>query len=212
MSSLYDFTGQLLLAEFSVDSSISNRLETNPRIVTINYNATYSFVITWISFPLAADGSPGAGVMMAALFAENGVSKTSPFQVNMNNDFVQPRQMVAGLVGGLFVVTWTSNSGLSCLGTNIAGQIYNNLGERIGSEFFVNSLSQQSASDPFVAALPSGGFVVSWTSSPSGSFVSPDIYAQVFDSFGAIEGSIFQVNGIGSFSGFFAFEFLMELV
>ena len=90
---------------------------------------------------------------------------------------------------GSFVVTWTSIG----QGGGIYAQRYDNAGDRVGSEFQVNTFTINSQSNSSVAALEDGGFVVTWSS--SGQDGSGDgIYAQRYDSAGVAVGSEFQVN------------------
>jgi hypothetical protein len=70
---------------------------------------------------------------------------------------------ILALSNGNFVILWTDNSDAgvgSPNGTDIIGQLYNPLAEKIGSEFLVNSFSYAQDESVFsAAALSDGGFV-----------------------------------------------------
>jgi len=80
----------------------------------------------------------------------------------VNNDQINPS--VAGLNDGGFVVIWQSE-GQDGSGAGIYGQRYNQDGNRVGSEFHVNTYTNSDQGYPSVTALNDGGFVVIWESS-----------------------------------------------
>ena len=65
-----------------------------------------------------------------------------------------------------------------------------------GSEFQVNNRTSQSQSNVDVAALPNGGFVVSWSSYFGTSGRSNDIFCRVFEPNCSPDGDEFQINQI----------------
>jgi len=96
------------------------------------------------------------------------------------------------LVGGGFVVTWTS-SGQDGSSNGVYGQVFNSAGSKVDGEFRVNTYTANSQQTPSVVSLWGGGFVATWTSSgQDGS--SLGVYAQVFSSAGTKVGSEFRVN------------------
>lgn len=83
--------------------------------------------------------------------------------VNTVLDNVQREPNIIQLADGRILVTWTSAASTgpaSPGGTDLIGQIYDVMGNRVGGEFIINNFSQaddeRSAS---IAALPSGGFI-----------------------------------------------------
>ena len=66
-------------------------------------------------------------------------------------------------------------------------------GVGIGPEFRVNTSTNSSQSDPAVAGLPNGDFVVVWTDDVADGN-SYGIYAQRFNSAGASLGTEFRIN------------------
>ena len=92
---------------------------------------------------------------------------------------------------GKFVVVWTDGRYGN---DDIYGQMYNNVGDPIGSNFNVSddpgSYSQNS---PDVARSPAGSFVVVWQDNRNGNY---DIYAQRYNAAGTAQGgNIIVENG-----------------
>ncbi|MEA3002626.1 MAG: hypothetical protein QOH81_1414, partial [Sphingomonadales bacterium] len=106
----------------------------------------------------------------------------------------QTEPKVAKLASGGFVVTWVDLSGIDTSGRGIIGQLFDSAGAKVGGEFLVNTTTAGDQDTPSVAALASGGFVVSWSDTSTGSVA---LKAQIFDSAGAKSGGEFPLN-IGS--------------
>src|SRR6188474_2476803 len=85
--------------------------------------------------------------------------------VNTATALGQNEPKIVGLQGGGYVVVWTDAAGEDGTGANSAvrGQVYDALGQRVGTEFLVNTTTPGNQKDPDVAALDSGGFLVTWT-------------------------------------------------
>jgi Ca2+-binding RTX toxin-like protein len=98
---------------------------------------------------------------------------------------------VAALSDGGWVVTWMSIQDGS--GYGIYGQRYTAGGTATGGEFRVNTTTSNDQYYPSVAALPDGGWVVTWQSlSQDGS--SWGVYGQRYTAVGAATGGEFRVN------------------
>ena len=91
------------------------------------------------------------------------VTAQGEFRVNTTTLGDQSQSTVTALSDGGFVVTWTS-VGQDGSGCGVYGQRYSSTGEAVGSEFQVNTATLHDQIAPMVAALPNGGFVVTWTS------------------------------------------------
>ncbi|MFO1163051.1 MAG: DUF4214 domain-containing protein [Reyranellaceae bacterium] len=113
-------------------------------------------------------------------------------RVNTTTGGSQTLPAIAALAGGGFVVTWTSQTA-GAAGDEVEAQLYNARGERIGSEFTVNTTSEGSQSTPSVAALADGGFVVTWTNANPGTG-DLDVYARRYGDTGAPAAPEFLVN------------------
>ena len=92
-----------------------------------------------------------------------GVSYNQEFQVNTYTQSGQLYPSVSSLVDGGFVVCWQS-SGQDGGDSGIYGQLFNSDGSRRGTEFQVNTYTNDTQSSPSVSSLIDGGFVVCWQS------------------------------------------------
>ena len=105
---------------------------------------------------------------------------------------------VAALPGGGFLATWDDIGTASPNYNEIRLQFFDNLGNKVGGESQVNTALRSSQSEPSVAMLATGGFVISWTdrSNSGGDFSSAGIKAQLFDAAGNRVGGEFLVNTV----------------
>jgi len=101
----------------------------------------------------------------------------------------QTKPAIAADHEGNFVICWQdSRSG----DTDIYAQRYNSMGQSQGNNFKVNHDSgDHSQSNPSVAMDSTGNFIICWADDRNG---DGDIFAQMYDSSGAMIGSSFQVN------------------
>jgi hypothetical protein len=111
--------------------------------------------------------------------------------VNTTTASSQVAPDIAMLSGGGYVVVWESfaQDG-SAFG--VYAQRYNAAGVRQGGETRVNTTTANDQSQASVAALPDGGYVVTWASRQDGSDYG--IYAQRFDASGVAQGGETLVN------------------
>jgi Ca2+-binding RTX toxin-like protein len=117
------------------------------------------------------------------------------FLVNTTTANAQTQPSIAALADGCFVVVWTDASqtaGDTSQGA-IRGQIFNADGSKQFFEFRINSVTTGDQLYPAVAALPDGGFVVTWHTA-TGDASGTAIAGQVFDSNGAKLGGEFIAN------------------
>ncbi len=93
----------------------------------------------------------------------------SEILVNTATDFIQWLPQITALTNGGFVVTWTDFSrGVGgapgdTSGTAVKAQVFAADGTKIGSEFLVNTTTVNDQLNAEIAALPDGGYVVTWT-------------------------------------------------
>src|SRR4249920_2860339 len=88
------------------------------------------------------------------------------FLVNTTTAGDQNEAAIAHLTGGGFVALWADSS---VPGQKIArGQRFDADGNRVGDEFAIGSADQFNDKTPDVAALSTGGFVVTWVDYSSG--------------------------------------------
>ena len=169
---LSDNSGNKVGSEFWTNTYTSNN-QTNPSVAGLSGGG---FVVTWMS--MYQDGS-GPGIY-GQLFDSSGNKVGSEFQVNTYTNGGQTLPSVAGLSGGGFVVTWYDFGGQDGSGHGIYCQLFDNAGNKVDSEFRANTYTSNNQSNPSVAGLSGGGFVVTWTSEgQEGSDYG--IYGQLFE-------------------------------
>lgn len=147
-----------------------------------------NFVVTWRGS--AQDGS-NTGIF-AQRYNYAGVPQGAEFQVNTYTTSRQELPVIAMDDDGDFVIAWR-RADVNGFSTSIFAQRYNSAGVRLGSEFQVNWVTAGVQTDPVIAMDASGDFVIAWISNghPGG---FNGLYAQRFSSFGAAQGSEFQLN------------------
>jgi hypothetical protein len=118
------------------------------------------FVAVWQS-----NGEDGSKLgVYGRRYGKTGAAAGGEFRVNTTTQNDQSLPAVAGLTGGGFVVVWQS-SGQDKSGLGIYAQRYDAAGRAVGGEFRVNAVTVKDQSQPAIAALGNGGFVVVWQSS-----------------------------------------------
>lgn len=183
---LYDGNGSHVGGEFQVNTTSIDEF-TNAS----THLEGGGFVVTWTAY----DGS-GSGVY-GQVYDSTGLRIGGEFRVNSYTTDYQRVGAIAGLKGGGFVVTWTSENeasrGQDGSGDGVYGQVYDSNGKRVGSEFRVNSYITDDQRSPSLTSLEGGGFVAVWTSygqDGSGS----GVYGQVYASTGTRVGGEFLIN------------------
>jgi uncharacterized protein YfaQ (DUF2300 family) len=152
------------------------------------------FVVVWESgSDLFLRGQDGYDYgVYGQRFDSNGGKLGSEFQVNTWTTLFQGRASITSLSNGGFVVVWQS-SGQDRDEFGVFGQRFDSNGNKVGSEFQVNTWTKFEQKSPSLTSLSSGGFVVVWASfEQDGSDYG--VYGQRFDSNGNKVGSEFQVN------------------
>lgn len=150
------------------------------------------------TYAAQADGN-NLGIF-AKIYDKQGVELVSEFQVNSLIYSAQERPTVTTLADGNFIITWETSAHAS--GTrDIAGQLFDAGGNKIGGEFLVNSDASGVEELADIVALENGGFVVAWQSNYSDGYVDsvshlgmPAIRAQLFDASANKVGDEFLVN------------------
>jgi hypothetical protein len=181
----YDANGVAQGSEFQVNTYTNS----SQWISSIAALTNGGFVVTWTSDNQDDNYTHG---VFGQRYDVNGVTQSSEFKVNTYTAGSQEWSSIAGLTNGSFVVTWTSDNqdGSS---SGIFGQRYNVNGVAQGSEFKVNTYTNNHQVDSSIAALTNGGFVVTWTSNgQDGSGYG--VFGQRYDVNGVAQGSEFRVN------------------
>ncbi|MES2444127.1 MAG: putative Ig domain-containing protein [Pseudomonadota bacterium] len=144
------------------------------------------FVVSWED-QSGELGDPDLGIA-AQVFDAAGAKVGGVFLVNTQTEGYQREPSITALSNGGFVVTWTENNAefSDGYGMGIKAQIYDASGNAVGSEFIVSIDAVDSQSNPSVAGLAGGGFVVVWDDySDSG----PDT------DYGSVKGRVFANDG-----------------
>jgi hypothetical protein len=177
----YSVDGMAIGGEFIINT-FQQDLHLNPSIAALTDGG---FVVCWVS--LAQEDS------VSGIYAQRYDADSKPagheFQVGSVGV-----PSVAALSNGGFVVCWVSCTSDVNL-PDISARCYGSDGKPMGSEFQVNSYWQDDQSEPAVAHLANGGFVICWQSfEQDGSDYG--IFAQRFGIDGKPVSEEFQVNTV----------------
>ncbi len=117
----------------------------------------------------------------------------APVQVAAAMAGAEQSPVIAALPGGGFVVVWT-NLGQDGDGLGVFMQRFDAAGIAVSAEVQVNVGSTANQSDPAIAVLDGGGFVVVWRSESPDGFISGEIVARQYDASGTALGGEIAVN------------------
>ena len=173
--------------EFQVNT-YTDSLQSTPSVAALPDGG---WIICWQSF----DQDGNAYGIYAQRYAADGSTDGNEFQVNTYTDNYQYSSSVAALPDGGWVISWQSD-GQDGDDNGIYAQRYAADGSTDGNEFQVNTYTNGSQSTPSAAALPDGGWIISWTSSgQDGSYYS--IYAQRYCLDGTVAQNLIEVEVTG---------------
>jgi hypothetical protein len=129
-----------------------------------------------------------------ALFVSQ-FAKADEFLVNTTKEDFQVFPSVAALSGGGFVITWIDHSGIGGddSASSIKAQLFDKLHVRIGSEFLVNTSTENAQFQPSAAGLVDGGFIIVWPDSGPQGLGQPALRAQRYNAGGTPVGVEFIV-------------------
>ncbi len=133
-----------------------------------------SYIVAWQNDPTSTNHDD----IFIRHISENGAMLGDEMQVNTQTTGSDTGAKVAALTDGGFEVVWQANSLVSGGGYDIYGQRYDDQGNKIGDEVRITATSSQDQLAPDVAALPGGGFVVTWETN-NGAYLG-DIHHRVF--------------------------------
>jgi hypothetical protein len=181
----YDSNGNALGGEFRVNTWTQD----DQAAPSVAIAADDSFVVTWQSHNQESGGHWG---IFAQRYSATGAAVGGEFRVNTwsQDDTISPKVAVAGV--GTFVITWQSH-GEDGAGWGVYAQRYDANGNALGSEFRVNTCTQDDQMAPDIAMSADGNFVIAWEShNQDGN--GWGIYAQRYDEVGVAQGHEFLVN------------------
>ncbi len=131
-------------------------------------------------------------ISIQILYAQ--VSYNQEFRINTYTSNHQDWPDICNFNDSSFIACWTSEQDDSGSSANdIYGQLFNNVGIKIGNEFRINSYTIGGQDKPNAGNLIDGGFVVSWESYGQDGDGN-GIFAQICNKDGSLRGEEFQVN------------------
>jgi phosphoheptose isomerase len=184
--------GTALASEFQVNIRTTN----GQRYPTVDLGNTGQFVVTWQSY--GQDGETYG--ILARRFASSGSPVGGEIQVNTYTTSAQRFPTVALESDGDFVIAWASY-GQDGAQNGVFAQRFSAFGQRLASEFQVNSFTTGNQSGdygaagnsaPAVGMNGSGDFVVAWHSYAQDG-AQGGVFAQRYDNI-----AILDVDGNGS--------------
>ena len=171
------------ISEFRVNS-YTNGDQGAAAVVT---SISGTFVVLW-----SGEGLGDPEGIFAQCFGHDGMPHGFEKKINSTAAMTQSIPTGASLVDGRYVAAWRSDK-QDGSDWGVFAQILDQEGNKVGEEFQVNSNTYGAQYTPAVASLPSGGFVIVWSSDgQDGS--EHGAYGKIFDSDGAVTVDEFQLN------------------
>ncbi|MEM9216539.1 MAG: FG-GAP-like repeat-containing protein, partial [Cyanobacteria bacterium P01_F01_bin.150] len=180
----YTASGSPINSEFQINTYTSGE-QIEPSVTALNDGG---FVVTWQS---AGQDGNNYGIY-GQRYDVNGVPSGTEFQVNTETTNSQRDSSVTALGDGGFLVTWESVE-QDGSGDGIYGQRFNADGSPVGGEFQINSSTNNNQSNPAVAGLSDGSFIVTWESRSTSS-TSGVIRGQLYGADGTLLKDEFRIN------------------
>ena len=155
---VFDAAGIALGASTQVNSFIQND-QVNPHIVNIGDDR---LLVIWASIGVDASAFGIAGRVLDT----SGMPLGPEFRVSEYSPNDQIYSAIVRLANGGAVAAWQSQGqdADSTGGWGIFGQRFDTAGEKFGSEFQVNTFTEEDQRLPQIAAMPDGGFFIAWMS------------------------------------------------
>jgi methionine-rich copper-binding protein CopC len=171
----FESSGRKVGSEFQVNTWNTD-FQGAPSITSLSNGG---FVVVWTGV-----GQNDSAGVYGQRFDSNGNKVGSEFQVNRWTTDNQALASITSLSNGGFVVVWVSGCdphlGVPCTATpqdgsyyGVYGQRFDSNGNKVGSEFQVNTRTTDYQWDPSIASRPNGGFVVVWGSGCDPAFKLP---------------------------------------
>ncbi len=173
-------------AEFEANTRTSNKQE-NPAIAM---DAEGNFVVVWNSY--LQDGSSNG--IFGRRFDSNCTPLNEEFQINTTTSGNQREPSVAMDAAGNFVVAWYGPGMAEEDKEDIFARRFDPNGQPLGSEFCVNTYTNDRQLYPGVAMDNDGGFVIVWESMNIHEQDNKIICGQLYDSFGSSIGHEFVIS------------------
>ena len=159
--------------------------------------ASGGFVVVWQD-PSATGSDTSGSAVRAQVYDSLGDPVGAEFLVNTTTTNAQQLPRVAALADGGFVVVWED---FSAGHADVRARRFDDEGTAIdANDFIVNSTTLNGQTDPHVAALADGGFVIVFEDdSQSGSDTSGSaVRARRYDANGVAQGNDFEIHTFGN--------------
>ena len=157
---LFNANGEAQGAEFLVNTYTGND-QTDAHVAGLSDGG---FVVVWETQDPATGDGDDQGIA-ARRFSATGVPLGDEFLVNTHTFDFQGDPNVASLTDGGFLVVWESEQPTGDTdGHGVVARRYDKDGIALGGEFLLNTYTGDYQTDPQVAALKDGGFVVAFES------------------------------------------------
>ena len=178
-------------SEFQVNTYTTS----NQQYPSVTHLNNGGFVVIWASN--SQDGS-SYGVY-GQKYDSRGNKAGAEFLINTYTQGNQDHPSVTGLNDGGFVVTWHSIAQDDPY-YGVYGQIYDNIGNKLGNEFRINTYTTYANYHSSVAGLNTEGFVVVWVSDDQrGASFEIEIHGKMYDANGNKIGNEFQIGPSSQF-------------
>ena len=182
----YDINSNKIGSEFQINTYTQNA-QYNPSITALNSGG---FVVVWASKLQDGSGNPIYGQR----YDTNGNKVGSEFQIStytQDTQWWEPYPSVTTLNDGGFFVTWASESG--DVDGNIYGQRYGANGNKVGTNFPINTYASGIQIQAAAITLNNGDLIVAWQSYPQNNG-HWGLYGQRYDNNGNKLGNQFQIH------------------
>ncbi|MGE5478357.1 MAG: Ig-like domain-containing protein [Bacteroidales bacterium] len=170
--------GTPLSAEFKVNvgqADLTWSSEGAPSVIAL---ASGGFLVSWVSYEAQAGYSDATGIV-GRVFNADGTMAGPEFNIAERSSPFQNSVKITALNNGGFVAVWVNGASPA----DVHAQRFDAQGCMVGPEFSVPTDSSGMETDPVVAGLADGGYVVVWHAGATGSRVD-GIYLQRFDAAG----------------------------
>ncbi len=192
-TSLYDIKARIYKNgtasgdEFLVNTTTLHS-QTNPDIAV---DSNGNFIVVWDSW--YQDGSDKG--VYGQRFDPQGNKLGAEFRINTTTDYSQQQPVVKTFADGRFIVAWESwNQDVAVpSGYGLYGQLFDDNGNKTGTEFRINTFTNDYQWFGDLATLDDGGFAAVWCSWQQDGY-DGGIYFQRFESDGSKTGPEVPVN------------------
>jgi Ca2+-binding RTX toxin-like protein len=203
----FDSAGAAIGAEFHINTA-TDGFQMNSYVTAL---AGGGFVVTWEH----AENS-GYDHVRGQVFAADATRIGAEFIATDAKPGDKILPTAVGLAGGGFVVAWFEYGAevadqFGNLSAGVRAQLFDAVGNKVGSAFSLNSIVQGTQMWPTLAALPGGGFIAAWTDDGNVASGQPangnqGVWVQRFDSAGTKIGAAALVSDPGGFAGSLVIE------